>query len=208
MISPEKILSFLVKIIDGLITPLILVIIKIIFIDTPNDFVFGKARGLILSPFIKCTSIPFIGKNVYFLELLTRDYVFGKNVRILNFCKFHGPIEIGDNVEMNYNVEVRSHTVIGNNVCIGPNTLFISDTHELGNEKKRAGKPIFKKITIEDGCWIGANVTILGGVTIGEGSVIASGSVINKDIRPNSLVAFDRAKEIRILRSMDFLKKS
>ena len=71
-------------------------------------------------------------------ELLTRKYVFGKNVRISNFCKLIGPIEIGDNVSMSNNVEVRHHTVIGNNVGIGPNTLFITDTHELGNEKKES----------------------------------------------------------------------
>ncbi|WP_054865123.1 acyltransferase [Methanosarcina barkeri] len=97
-----------------------------------------RIRGLILFPFIKCASVPYIGKNVYFIELLTRKYIFGKNVHISNFCKLIGPIEIGDNVSMSNNVEIRHHTVIGNNVGIGPNTLFITDTHELGNEKKES----------------------------------------------------------------------
>jgi acetyltransferase-like isoleucine patch superfamily enzyme len=207
MIAPKK-SYYIIKTIDGIITPTILLMTKIIFIDSTCISAFGKIRGLFLSPFIECASVPFIGKNVYFFELLTRKYVFGKNVSIKNSCKFFGPVEIGDNVDMNYNVEVRSQTVIGNNVSIGPNTLFISDTHELGNEKKRAGKAIFKKITIEDGCWIGANVTIVGGVTIGAGSVIAAGSVVATDVRPNTLVAGDRAKEIRELREMSFLRRS
>lgn len=199
MIPSKKIVNSLVKTIDGIITPIILLMMKIIVVDSPDDIIFGRIRGLLLVPFIKCASIPYIGNDVYFLELLTRKYIFGKNVRILNLCKFHGPVEIGDNVFLNYNVEVRSHTTIGNNISIGPNTLIISDTHELGNEKLRAGKGRFKKIIIEDGCWIGANVTILSGVTVGSGSVIASGSVVTKDVRPNTLVGGVPAKKIREL---------
>ncbi|MDD3245968.1 MAG: DapH/DapD/GlmU-related protein [Methanosarcina sp.] len=210
MVERKKIINHLLKGIDGIITPIILLMTKIIFIDSSDSIIFtifGKMRGLILSPFIECASVPYIGKDVYFLELLTRKYVFGKSVCINNSCKFIGPLEIGDNVDMNHDVEVRSQTIIGNNVGIGPNTLFISDTHELGNEKERAGKAKYKKIIIEDGCWIGANVTILGGVTIGAGSVIAAGSVVATDIRPNTLVAGDRAKEIRELRKMSFLRR-
>ncbi|MGE5457762.1 MAG: acyltransferase [Methanococcaceae archaeon] len=200
MIPPKKIVYYFIKGIDGIITPLILLMTKIVFIDSSIFVIFGRIRGLILSPFIKCASIPFIGKDVYFSELLTRKYVFGKNVGISNFCKFFGPLKIGDNVDINYNVQVRPQTVIGNNVAIGPNTQFITDTHKFGDEKKRVGKPITKKIIVEDGCWIGANVTILGGVTIGAGSIIGAGSVVAADIKPNTLVVGDRAKGIRELR--------
>lgn len=200
MIPLKVVLNCLIKTVDGIITPIILLITRLIFVDSPADVVFARIRGLLLVPFIKCSSIPYIGTNVYFLELLTRKYVFGKKVRVLSSCKFHGPVKVGDNVFFNYNVEVRSHTIIGNNVSIGPNTLIISDTHELGNGKKRAGKVIFNKIIIEDGCWIGANVTILSGVTVGSGSVIAAGSTVTKNVRPNTLVAGIPAKEIRELK--------
>jgi len=207
MVSSKNIIYYMLKGIDSVITPIILLITKIIFMDSSVFVEFGKIRGLILSPFIECASVPFIGKDVYFSELLTRNYVFGKNVGISNFCKFFGPLEIGDDVEINYNVQVRPYTIIGNNVGIGPNTIFMTDTHELGPEKKRVGKPITKKIIVEDGCWIGANVIILGGVTIGAGSVIAAGSVVATDVKPNSLVVDDRAKETRTLRSMSFLRR-
>jgi len=193
--------------VDGVVTPIILLMTKLIFIDTSLRPLW-KIRGLLLFPFIKCASVPYIGKDVYFIELLTRKYIFGKNVSISNFCKLIGPIEIGDNVSMSNNVEVRHHTVIGNNVGIGPNTLFITDTHELGTEKNRVGKHITKKIIIKDGCWIGANVIILGGETIGAGSVIAAGSVVSTNVKPNSFVVGDRAKEIRTLRSMNSLRRS
>jgi len=207
MVSSKNIVYYLLKGIDSVVTPIILLMTKIIFIDSSVFVLVGKIRGLILLPFIECGSVPFIGKDVYFLELLTRKYVFGKNVGISNFCKFFGPLEIGDNVDINYNVQIRPHTVIGNNVGIGPNTQFITDTHEMGDEKRRVGKPIVKKIIVEDGCWIGANVTVLGGVTIGAGSIISAGAVIATDIKPNSLVMGDRAKEIRTLRSMNFLRR-
>jgi acetyltransferase-like isoleucine patch superfamily enzyme len=180
---------------------------KLVFMDTDIKQIL-IIRGLILFPFIECASVPYIGKDVYFIELLTRKYVFGKNVRISNFCKLIGPVEIGDNVSMSNNVEVRHHTVIGNNVGIGPNTLFITDTHELGDKTNRVGKHITKKIIVEDGCWIGANVIILGGVTIGAGSLIAAGSVVATNIKPNSFVVGYRAKEIRTLRNMSSLRRS
>jgi acetyltransferase-like isoleucine patch superfamily enzyme len=207
MVSSKNIIYYMLKGIDSIITPIILLITKIIFMDSSIFVEFGKIRGLILLPFIECASVPFIGKDVYFSELLTQNYIFGKNVGISNFCKFFGPLEIGDNVDINYNVQIRPYTVIGNNVGIGPNTIFMTDTHELGPEIKRVGKPITKKIIVEDGCWIGANVIILGGVTIGAGSVIAAGSVVDTDVKPNSLVVSDRAKETRTLRSMSFLRK-
>jgi acetyltransferase-like isoleucine patch superfamily enzyme len=208
MIPQKKIFYYLTKVIDGTITPIILLMTKIIFIDTSIFIPIGRIRGLILLPFIKAASVPAIGKDVHFLELLTRKYVFGKHVTISNSCMLVGPLEIGDYTHLNYNVQVRPETVIGKNVAVGPNTLFITDTHELGNEKKRAGKPIYKKIIIEDGCWIGANVTILGGVTIGAGSIISAGSIVATNIKPNSLVVGDRAKEIRTLRSMSFIRQS
>jgi hypothetical protein len=139
MISSKKMLYYIIKGIDGIITPLILLMTKIILVDSSVIVSLGKMRGLILLPFIECASIPSIGKDVYFSELLTRKYAFGKNVGISNFCKLFGPLKIGDNVDINYNVQMRPQTVIGNNVGIGPNTLFITDTHELGNEKKRVG---------------------------------------------------------------------
>jgi acetyltransferase-like isoleucine patch superfamily enzyme len=208
MISLKEMLYYTIKGIDGIITPLILLMTKIIFVDSPVIVSLGKIRGLILLPFIECTSIPSIGKDVYFSELLTRKYVFGKNVGISNFCKLFGPLQIGDNVDINYNVQVRPQTTIGNNVGIGPNTLFITDTHELGNEKKRVGKHKINKIIVEDGCWIGANVIVLGGVTIGAGSIIGAGTIIDKDIQPNTLVVSDRSNKTRELRKLNFLGKS
>ena len=54
-----------------------------------------------------------------------------------------------------------------------------------------------KGITVEDDCWIGSNVIILDGVTIGKGSVIAAGTLISKDVPPGSVVMDKRNRLIR-----------
>ena len=54
-----------------------------------------------------------------------------------------------------------------------------------------------KGITIEDDCWIGSNVTILDGVTIGKGSVIGAGTLVTKDIPADSIIVDKREKSIR-----------
>ena len=76
---------------------------------------------------------------------------------------------------------------IGNHVYIGMNTHFITSSHEIGDEKQRAGRNIAKNIEVGDGCWIGCNVVILPGSIIGSGTVIAAGSVVHGTLEKNCL---------------------
>ena len=79
--------------------------------------------------------------------------------------------------------------IIGDNVSIAMKVNFITSSHEIGNDEKRAKGAWNKPIVVEDGCWIGACVTILPGVTIGKGCVIAAGAVVTKDCSKNGLYA-------------------
>lgn len=79
--------------------------------------------------------------------------------------------------------------VIGNRVAIGPRVVMITGSHEIGEASMRAGKLTPKPVHIGDGVWIGACCTILPGVTIGSGAVIAAGAVVTKDIPPSALAA-------------------
>jgi len=92
-----------------------------------------------------------------------------------------------------------SQITIGNNVQVGMGTKFITNSHEIGSEEQRAGAGTVSDIIVEDGVWIGANVTILQGVKVGHGSIIAAGSVVTKSIEPNCLYAGVPAKLIRVL---------
>jgi len=109
-------------------------------------------------------------------------------------CLFgQGEVSIGDGTWIGlkntfYRTNVAS-IKIGKKCDIGPEVAFVTGSHEIGAGSRRAGKGVGGDIVIEDGCWIGARVTILGNVTISEGSIIAAGAVVCKDVPGNSLYA-------------------
>jgi acetyltransferase-like isoleucine patch superfamily enzyme len=100
-------------------------------------------------------------------------------------------------------VLIEAHTSakisIGEDVAIGPKTMILTSTHEIGTPKKRAGLPQARSVSVEDGAWIGAGVTILPGVTVGRGAVIAAGTVVHKDVEASVLVAGQPSRTIRAL---------
>lgn len=86
---------------------------------------------------------------------------------------------------------------IGANVQIGPRVSFETVNHDpVAIEGQKRGIEA-SPITIEDNVWIGANVVILGGVTIGQGAVVAAGAVVNKDVAPNTTVGGVPAKPLK-----------
>lgn len=88
---------------------------------------------------------------------------------------------------------------IGKNVMLGPKCSLFAENHVFSNtESSIKSQGVHKKgITIEDDCWIGSNVTILDGVTIGKGSVIGAGTLVTKDIPAGSVVVDKRNNAIR-----------
>ncbi len=79
--------------------------------------------------------------------------------------------------------------IMGDHVVIGSRATLITGAHKIGEAFRRAGTLAPEPIYIEDGSWIGANCSIMPGVTIGKGAVVAAGSVVIKDVPPNTLVA-------------------
>jgi len=88
---------------------------------------------------------------------------------------------------------------IGREVAIGPQVSVITSTHVLGGSVRRCGAWECLPVEIGDGCWIGARALLLPGVTIGQGSVVAAGAVVNSDCESNSLYAGSPARLIRRL---------
>lgn len=78
---------------------------------------------------------------------------------------------------------------IGADCNIAPEVSFVSGSHEIGTSKRRAGPGNSENIKVEDGCWLGTRSTVLGGVRIGSGSMVAAGSLVKSDLPPNSLAA-------------------
>ena len=111
-------------------------------------------------------------------------------------------LTIGDHVAMNCGIsmDVRHEVRIGSKVMIAPNVTIVDDNrHEL-----EPGAPLTSgPVIIGDNVWIAGNCTILSGVTIGSGSVIAGHSVVTRDIPPNSLAGGSPARVIKSLNVPD-----
>lgn len=88
---------------------------------------------------------------------------------------------------------------IGKNVMFGPKCSLFAENHNFSDtESSIKSQGVNQKgITVEDDCWIGSNVVILDGVTIGKGSVIGAGTLITKDVPAGSVVMDKREKRIR-----------
>ncbi|MFF2390805.1 acyltransferase [Agromyces sp. NPDC058104] len=127
------------------------------------------------------------------------DVTIGDRTTIYRGGELLGPITIGDEVFINRDLYARPGTSIGDRVNIGPFVRLITDTHDIGPHRKRAGAGRNDPITIGDGTWIGAGALIVGGVTIGAGAVIAAGAVVTSDVPADALVGGVPARVIRML---------
>ncbi len=105
----------------------------------------------------------------------------GKNVFINHACTF---LDLGG-------------IIIEDGVLIGPKVSIITENHPVDPAERKMLD--LKSVTLKQNCWIGANATILPGVTIGENSVVAAGAVVTKDVPANTVVAGVPAKFIKQL---------
>jgi maltose O-acetyltransferase len=96
-------------------------------------------------------------------------------------------------------IDLNDHVRLGDGVNIGHHTTLITSGHLVGSADRRAGLLTTAPITIEDGVWLGARVTVLPGVTIGRGAVIGAGALVTKDIPPNTLAGGVPARVIKHL---------
>ena len=139
----------------------------------------------------------------------------GKNVKIYDFVNLYGCtiddntkigtfVEIQKNAFIGKNCKISSHTFIcegveiEDNVFIGHNVTFINDkypraTNENGEMQSEADWSVTKTF-IKKGASVGSSSTILCGITIGENAIVGAGSVVTKDVPPNSTVAGVPAK--------------
>jgi acetyltransferase-like isoleucine patch superfamily enzyme len=135
----------------------------------------------------------------------------GNNTNIWQFCVIFPNAKIGENCNICANVLIENEVIIGNNVTvksgvqlwdgitvednvfIGPNATFTNDL--LPRSKNPDWKP--QKTLIKKGASIGANATILCGITIGENAMIGAGSVVTKDVPAGELWVGNPAKFVR-----------
>lgn len=173
-------------------------------------FLVGKGVKISHGSHIRC------GKNVKFEDyaeihgLCSEGLKFGDNVTIsrgvmIRPSSYYGG-DLGVGLVMGDHSSIGPHgyvgcsgrIVIGSNVMFGPKCSLFAENHVFSDIdtiiKSQGVKQ--KGITVEDDCWIGSNVIILDGVTIGKGSVIGAGTLVTKDVPAGSIVIDKRNKSL------------
>jgi UDP-2-acetamido-3-amino-2,3-dideoxy-glucuronate N-acetyltransferase len=118
--------------------------------------------------------------NVWQFSVILADAVIGSNCNINCNCFIENDVIIGDNVTVKSGVQIWDGLRIADNVFIGPNATFTNNPVP----RSKVFLAEHKKTTIFKGASIGANSTILVGVTIGEYAFIGAGSVVTKNVPP------------------------
>jgi acetyltransferase-like isoleucine patch superfamily enzyme/dTDP-4-dehydrorhamnose 3,5-epimerase-like enzyme len=116
--------------------------------------------------------------------------VIGDDVNINDHVLVEGGVRIGDRVTIKSGVQLWDGVVVEDDVFIGPNATFVNDLHPRSKQYPEG----FLETTLRRGCSIGANATILGGLTIGIGAQVGAGSVVTKDVPPFAVVAGNPAR--------------
>lgn len=145
------------------------------------------------------------------------DVVLGKDVKIYAFVNLYGCkigdeskigafVEIQSGVTVGKRVKISSHTficegvTIEDNVFIGHGVMFINDRFPratLAGELQTGSDWVVVPTLIKKGASIGSNATILCGVTVGEDAIVGAGSVVTKNVQPETIVAGNPARVLR-----------
>jgi acetyltransferase-like isoleucine patch superfamily enzyme len=130
--------------------------------------------------------------NVWQFCVVLPNAVIGSNCNICSHCLIENDVLIGNNVTLKSGVQIWDGIEIQDNVFIGPNVTFTNDL----KPRSKCYPEDFLKTKVCKGASIGANATILPGITIGEGAMVGAGSVVVKDVPANTTVVGNPAKEI------------
>ncbi len=120
--------------------------------------------------------------NIWQFCVILKNAEIGANCNICSHVFIENDVKIGNNVTIKNGVQIWDGIEIEDNVFIGPNVTFCNDRYpKSGNKNFKLEKIIIKK-----GASIGANSTVLPGVTIGENAMIAAGSIVTKNVEKNT----------------------
>lgn len=136
-----------------------------------------------------------IGDNTkiwHFSHILSGSNI-GENCSFGQNCVVGPKVNIGNGVKVQNNISIYEGVEVEDDVFLGPSMVFTNVTNPRAFIVRREE---FKKTVLKKGCSIGANATIVCGVTIGEYALIGSGTVVNKDVKPYALMVGVPARQI------------
>ncbi|MBK2026285.1 acyltransferase [Francisella philomiragia] len=121
--------------------------------------------------------------KIWQFVVILKKAVIGVNVNICSHCLIENEVSIGNNVTIKSGVQIWDGITLEDNVFVGPNVTFTND--RMPRSKQYATE--WPKTLIKKGASIGANSTILPGITIGENAMVGAGSVVTKNIPKNEI---------------------
>jgi len=133
--------------------------------------------------------------------LKARGVSIGYRSSISHHCHLGPNLTVGNNSFINVEclIETGEPVTIGDGVHLAMRVTILTTSHEIGPPEHRCGGYKRSSVIIEDGAWVGASVTILPGVRIGKGCVVAAGAVVNCNTEPNVLYGGVPARKLRAL---------
>lgn len=134
--------------------------------------------------------------KVWQFVVVLKGAKIGANCNICAHALIEGDVIIGNNVTVKSGVYIWNGTRIEDDVFIGPNATLTNDPMPRSKQYPHS----FSGITLKKGCSIGANATLLPGITIGEGAMIGAGSVVTKNIPNHAVVIGNPAQIIRYIK--------
>jgi maltose O-acetyltransferase len=116
-------------------------------------------------------------------------YIYGRNLVIGRHCF----------VNRRCYFDLTADVTLGDAVEVGHGVTFITASHAIGPRRRRAGPVTGQPIVVGDGAWIGANATLLPGVRVGRGAVVAAGALVIQDVPDDTIVGGVPARPLRAL---------
>lgn len=136
-----------------------------------------------------------MGTRVWQYVVILSSAQIGAECNICSHCLIENDVRVGDRVTVKSGVQLWDGITLEDDVFVGPNVTFSNDPFPRSKQYPAS----FPRTLVQRGASIGANATILPGITIGEGAMIGAGSVVTRDVAAHTIVAGNPARLIRAL---------